>query len=252
MECLKERLRRGDFLAGTHINACDPTLTELLGSCGFDYLWIDTEHTAIERSTLQGHLIAARAAGCPAVVRVAWNDPILVKRILEQDPDGIVFPMICSRQQAQQAVDACRYPPVGARSFGPIRASGYGRLPLRDYLAHAQRLCCLVQIEHIEAVRALDEILSVEGIDGVILGPCDLSASMGLLGQTDAPEVAQNIDAVIARCKQRGMPVGVSLGPSSEDVLRNWKARGVQLLSSNSEYGFLSHGAATLCQILKA
>ena len=249
----KRRLCSGEFQFGTHINACDPTLTELLGGCGFDYLCIDTEHTAIDYTGLQMHLIAARAAGCPALVRVPWNEPYLAKRVLEQGPDGIIFPMIRSVEEAKKALDACIYPPDGLRCFGPIRAQGYGSVPLDEYMEQAKNgLCRLLQIEHFDAVNHIDEILELDGLDGVILGPCDLSGSVKLLGQTNAPEVASLIDRTIGKCREHGVPVGVSLGACGPDTVLAWKRRGAQFVSAGSEYGYVLRGAGQLLKGVRA
>jgi len=245
----RSKLSRGERLLGVHINACDPTLTELLGRCGFDYLWIDTEHTAIDYQTLQYHLIAARAAGCPALVRVPWNESYLVKRVADQGPDGIIFPMLRGREDAERAMDACLYPPRGTRSFGPIRASGYGMRDVDNYLSFSERaLCRLIQVEHIDAVNSLDAILTVPGIDGVVLGPCDLSGSVGRLGQTGGEPVSSLIAQTIAACRAHGIPVGVSLGACDGDTVRAWWRRGVQFVSVHSEYSLIRQGARNLIE----
>lgn len=240
-------LRSGAFLLGTHINANDPTLTELLGQCGFDYLWIDTEHTAIDYQSLQLHLIAARAAGCAALVRVPWNEGYLAKRVLDQGADGVIFPMIRSVAEARAALSSCMYPPDGCRSYGPIRAAGYGALDVPDYVPAAkERVLRFLQIEHADAVACLDEILSLPGLDGLILGPCDLSGSVNLLGETAHPQVEQLIEKTICACKAAGVPVGVSLGACGAESVLAWKQRGVQMVSANSEYGYVRQGAAEL------
>ena len=244
---MRTRLRNGDFLFGTHIQTNDPTLTELLGKSGFDYLWIDTEHTAIDYQQLQMHLIAARAAGCPALVRVPWNESYLAKRVLDMGADGIIFPMIRTPEEARMALESCLYPPRGTRSCGPIRAAGYGAQPLNDYLCTAQdSVLRFLQIEHIDAIDCLPEILDLPGLDGIILGPCDLSGSLGMPGKTDAPDVAACINDVIYACGQRAIPVGVSLGACGAETVLQWKQRGVGMVSAGSEYGFVCRGAEAL------
>ena len=253
MTSLKERLQTGEFLLGTHIHAVEPSLTELLGQCGFDYLWIDTEHTPIDYAALQLHLIAARAAGCSAIVRIPWNVPYLAKRVLDQGPDGIIFPMIRSAREAEDAIRSTRYPPAGTRSFGPIRAARYGLTSTAEYLAGADHaLCRFLQIEHVDAVRALPDILNVEGIDGLILGPCDLSGSIGKLGDTVCTEVAAMIDEAIALCRRAGMPVGVSLGCCGAETVLAWRQRGVQFLSAGSEHGWLALATQQVSSAVKA
>lgn len=244
----RQRLHQGAFFLGSHVNSCDPTLTEAMGQSGIDYLWIDTEHTAIDYQTLQLHLIAARAANCPAIVRVPWNEGYLAKRVLEMGPDALVFPMIRSAEEARRAIAACRYPPLGERSFGPIRAADYGAIPCRQFAAE-EPPCRLLQVEHMDAVNCIDDILAVDGLDGIVFGPCDLSGSMHRLGQLDDPELRAAIDRVIARCKEKGVPVGVSLGPAPGAVLRDWRTRGVQFVSVGNEYSFIQRG---LCELKQA
>lgn len=249
---MKNRFRAlldsGRFLLGTHICTCDSSLTEAAGLCGFDYLWIDTEHTAIDYAVLQRHLIAARAAGTAAIVRIPWNDDILAKRVLEQGPDGIVIPMICSAEEARRAVAACRYPPAGTRGYGPLRAADYGLVDCKEF-AGQQPPVIILQIEHRRAVENIDAILDTEGFDAVVFGPCDLSGSLGKLGVLDDAELRGMIDLVLEKCRARGIPAGVSLGLAPAATLLDWKARGVQFLSAGNEYNFLQQGAALLRQL---
>ncbi|MCI9486498.1 MAG: aldolase [Lachnospiraceae bacterium] len=251
MNMLNKRLADGRFLLGAHVNGCDPSLTELMGQCGFDYLWIDTEHTAIDYHTLQMHLIAAKAAGCPAIVRVPWNETYLAKRVLEQGPDGIVFPSINSAEEAKRAMDACFYPPTGMRGYGPIRATGYGLTPMAEYIAKADDFCRFIQVEHVSAVSHLEEILEVPGIDGVILGPCDLSGSIGRLGETECFVMRELIDRTIKICGERKVPVGVSLGLCGAEEILDWRRRGIQFLSAGSEYSYILQGASRLAACVK-
>lgn len=247
---LRKRLRQGDFLLGSHINTSDPTLTECMGQTGIDYIWVDTEHTAIDYQTLQFHLIAARAAGCPVMVRVPWNEGYLAKRVLEMGPEAIVFPMIRSVEEAKKAIASCQYPPKGDRSFGPVRAAGYGAIGPQAF-ADRESPCCLLQIEHMDAVKILDQLLELPGLDGLILGPCDLSGSMGILGQLADPGLVGVIDTVIETCRAHKMPIGVSLGLADDSSLAAWKARGIQFMSVGNEYAFLQAQLKGLQALLK-
>lgn len=247
---LRQRLRQGEFLLGSHINSIDPTLTECMGQTGIDYIWVDTEHTAIDYQTLQLHLIAARASGCPAMVRIPWNESYFAKRVLEMGPDAIVFPMIRSLEEAKKAISACRYPPEGDRSFGPIRAACYGAIGVREFVETLEPPCCFLQVEHMDAVEALEDILALPGLDGLILGPCDLSGSLNRLGQLDDPQLNQVIDTVIQTCQHHNIPIGVSLGLGSSDGLLRWKQRGIQFMSVGNEYAFLQTQIASLRQLL--
>lgn len=247
---LRQRLNRGEFLLGSHINSTDPTMTECIGQCGIDYIWIDTEHTAIDYQTLQMHLIAAKAANCPAMVRVPWNEGYLAKRVLEMGPDAIVFPMIRSAEEARKAIASCLYPPKGDRSFGPIRAANYGTIGPKDFAENIEPPCCFLQVEHIDAVNVIDEILDLSGLDGIIFGPCDLSGSMNRLGSLEDPELHRCIDFVIAKCALKNIPVGISLGLSADNALLEWKAKGIQFMSIGNEYSFIQTGVNSLKRLL--
>ena len=127
MGILKEKMQKCEPIAGVHVSLGDACISELLSNVGFDFLWIDTEHTAIDYQILQNHLIAARAGGTSTLVRIPWNDRIMAKRVLEMGPTGIIFPMINTAEEAEFAMKSCLYPPYGIRGFGPIRAVYYGQ-----------------------------------------------------------------------------------------------------------------------------
>lgn len=249
---LVQKLRTEKMAVGTHITLCDSAITELIGGMGFDYLWIDTEHTVMSLETLQRHLIAARAAGVSAIVRAPWVDEVLAKHILEMGPDGIVFPMIRSVADAEKAVSICTYPPRGVRGVGPRRANMYGRIPLQEYVDYMARdFLLFVQIEHIDAVNALDDILAVDGIDGFILGAFDLSSSMGKMGQLNDLEVAAAIDLTIHKVRASGKIMGLSLGDIPETEMKKWFARGISMMSIGMDTDYLISGAERVLQGLR-
>lgn len=247
MENLRTKLMSEKVTLGMHISLNDSTITELIGAVGFDYLWIDMEHTCIDLYCLQQHLIAARAAGVSAVIRVPCIDNAYIKPILEMGPDGIVFPQVNSYELALHAVQSCRYPPEGKRGFGPRRAIGFGKIPLQTYLANAERRCVrLLQIEHVDAVADFDRIAKVPGVDGFIIGPCDLAASMGHIGDLRHHDVEDAIRSVIRRAKIEQIPVGVSLGASDQATMEYWKRFGVDLISIAADTDLLFLGASEL------
>ena len=243
MNQLRDRLALGGTAIGTHVSLNNPVITELLGGCGFDYVWIDTEHTTVTLEQLQMHFIAAKAAGVAAVARVAWNDPVRLKPVLEMGPDGVVIPMVNSYEEALKAVQAFLYPPHGNRGYGPQRACRFGLMPIEEYLEKYDKIVRILQVEHIDAVRDLDRILTIPEIDVLLLGPCDLASSMGKIGQWDDPEVQQVIDEVCAKVLAAGKKLGVSYGPCSDTMLKRWKARGVDMISIAADTNFLALGA---------
>jgi len=253
MNPLKEKLAKGKKVLGTHIQLSTNTTTEILGSLGFDYLWIDTEHTSLSVAQVEQHLLAARCTGTSALVRVPANDPIRLKPILEMGPDGVIIPMVNSYEEALAAVKACLYPPQGNRGFGPRRASFYGMTPLEQYLQDVENdTMRIIQIEHMDAVRDLKRIVTIEQIDAYIIGPMDLSASVGKLGQLDDPEVCGLIDEIIATVHQAGKPVGVSFGMCGREEIRKWQARGVDMISLASETDFIIAQAKRVLEDMQA
>ncbi|HOX32019.1 MAG TPA: aldolase/citrate lyase family protein [Spirochaetales bacterium] len=241
MKALEERR----LVVGGHVFLTDPSISEAMASFGYDFIWIDAEHGPFDKEKLLAHVVAANGAGAAAIVRVASNDAAVIKPVLEMGVDGIIVPMVCSRLEAERAVAACRYPPEGIRGFGPRRANRYGMIPLDEYLRGAEAsLLRIVQIEHVDAVRDLEGILEVEGLSAVIIGPNDLSASIGKLGQLRHPEVAALCERIVRLCKLRGKPCGVSVGPGDRDWISYWLELGVDFISCGDDISFLAEGAA--------
>ena len=197
---MKAKLRRHEMCIGTHVSLNEAVVTEMMGYLPYDYLWIDMEHSVINTERLLGQLIAARASGINAIVRIPANDPILAKPVLDAGADGIIFPMIRGYDDAARAMEACMYPPRGVRGYGPWRAYRFGTINGADYRATVDdTLLRFIQIEEMGAIRELDKILTIDAIDAFIFGPNDLSGSMGKLGQTNDPEVRAVIDEAIAK-----------------------------------------------------
>jgi len=208
-EKLREKFGSGETVIGGHVFFTDPEITELLGYHGFDAIWIDAEHSAFDLNTILGHIMACASSGCASLVRVAWNDPVRIKPVLEMGPDGIILPMVCTAEEARQAVRSCTYPLKGVRGFGPRRANQYGALESGEYLENAEKsFLRILQIEHKDAIENLDEILAVEGIDIIFVGPYDLSSSLGVIGQIDHPKVMECIQEICDRAAAKGVKVG--------------------------------------------
>jgi 2-dehydro-3-deoxyglucarate aldolase/4-hydroxy-2-oxoheptanedioate aldolase len=236
MNKLMEKLARGEKALGFHIQSRDIQMTEVIASLGFDYLWIDMEHSALQSTEVEDHLLAARCIGTPCLVRIPWNDPVLVKPILEMGPAGVIFPMIRSYEEAKKAVANCLYPPKGVRSFGPRYASRYGQIPVDEYLKQTEEdTMRIIQIEHVDAVSDLDRIVTVEGISAFIIGPMDLSASMGKLGKTHDPEFCSTIDTIVQKIHAAGKLVGLSYGLCGRDEIEWWHRRGMDFMSLANE-----------------
>ncbi len=180
---IKEKIRRGEPSLGTWMSMAHPSIAEILAMAGYDWVVIETEHTAIDVSEALRLIIAIEQRGSIPLVRLAWNDPIQAKAVLDSGAAGVLVPMVNSKSDAELAVQMTKYPPLGIRGVGLARAQGYGE-NFDAYVesANADTLL-IVQIEHKDAVANIEEILSVPGIDGTFIGPYDLSMSLGLPGQ---------------------------------------------------------------------
>lgn len=241
------KYKNGQTMLGTHITCNDPQQTELIANVGFDYFWIDTEHTVIERYNLLMHLIAAKAGGVPAFVRIPWNDLVLAKPILDIGVDGIVFPMINTGEDALNAVKYCLYPPEGMRGFGPRRAIRFGLDSVADYISsNSKEIIKLIQIETKKAVENIDDIANTPGVDILVLGPCDLSGAFGKLNQLLDPEIQKVYNYVVKRAHAAGKPVLVSNGNYSEEYIKMWLEMGIDMITVGSEVSYIMNGAKTV------
>lgn len=250
---LRKKLAAGTLIVGAHSFLTDSAITELFGYHGFEFVWIDGEHCAFTLPVILQHIQAAASAGTASLVRIAWNDPALAKPVLEMGPDGIIFPYIRTAEEARRAIAACFYPPRGMRGFGPRRANRYGFQENGRYLAEVdESFLRILQIEHRDAVENLEEILQVPGIDLVVVGPNDLSASYGRLGDTRAPDMLPIYDRIAACCKAWGMPFGVSLGSADREAIRDWIQRGVALLGCGDDLTYMSMGSRQTLAFVQA
>lgn len=248
MSILSDKLVRGETAIGSHVSLNDPVISEMMGDTGFDYLWIDTEHTSISLECLQNHLIACRASGVSSIVRIPEVSQVKAKPILEMGPDGIIFPQVNSYELALEAVRACMYPPKGNRGYGPRRAMRFGaNMTLDTYLKSADNVLKLLQFENIEAYKDLDKILSIEDLDVIILGPCDLASSMGHMGDWHHPEVEKVVDDLFERTHKAGKKIGVSFGACDASEMMRYKRRNVDMISIAADTDYIVQGAkATL------
>ncbi|MDD3057749.1 MAG: 4-hydroxy-3-methylbut-2-en-1-yl diphosphate synthase [Spirochaetia bacterium] len=239
---LRKRLNEGNLLGG-HVFFNDPAITEAMARYGYDFIWIDAEHGPFDKQNLLMHIIAANAGGSAAFVRVTSTAIESIKWVLEMGIDGIILPMVMDEVEAKRALELCLYPPKGTRGFGPRRAIAYNSEETGHYLAQSEEsFVRIIQIEHINAVRHIDAILSLEGLDAIIIGPNDLSASIGRLGDSLHPEVLELSRTIVAAAKRAGKPVGVSIGPD-ERTIRTYQEMGVDFLSTGDDISFLYQGS---------
>lgn len=205
----KRALIEGKQQIGLWCTLSNPYGIELLAGSGFDWLLIDTEHSPSDVIGVMAQLQAIAPYPVTAVVRPAWNDPVLIKRYLDIGAQTLLIPYIQNAEEAQAAVKSIEYPSTGIRGVSAItRATRFGRI--NGYGADCrEQLCLLVQIETVEALENLEAIANVEGIDGVFVGPGDLAASMGHLGQPGHPDVVAAIEKAIRKIRNCGKPAGI-------------------------------------------
>ena len=206
---IKERMRRGEPSIGSWMSMAHPSIAEILAMAGYDWIVIETEHTAIDVSEVLRLIIAIEQRGSVPLVRLAWNDPIQAKAVLDSGAAGVLIPMVNTKADAELAVSMTKYPPLGSRGVGLARAQGYG-INFDAYVTNANAdTLLLVQIEHREAVENIEQILSVTGIDGVFIGPYDLSLSLGIPGRLNHPDILAAKQKVLTATLAHGLIAGM-------------------------------------------
>lgn len=240
----RERVLKHEPLIGTHISMGDFVTADILSRCGFDFIWIDTEHSCIDYRELLSCISVIRARGIPVVVRTQINNHAHTKRILEMGVDGIVFPYIETVEQAREAVGSCLYPPEGFRGFGPLGAVDYGFRDTQDYIRKAsQEIAIFLQVESEKAVSNLSEICKIEHTDGFILGPCDLSGSISCLGDICCEKNMELIRKTLDILQENGKYPGISLGTTEMAEQKFWIDLGFRFISSGTDYDYLLRAA---------
>ncbi len=245
MSKLKEKVKNCEPICGTHVSLADPIVCEMIGYLGYDFIWIDMEHSFLSDKDVVIHANAAKAAGTPVVVRVPQDDLTHTKRIMEMGVDGIIFPMIKSAEEVNRLLSYTLYPPYGTRGFGPQRAVRYCLDDINEYVqtSHIERLCRFVQIEHINAVNEIEKILENPYLDGIIFGPNDLSGSINQLGRVFNHDTTELINRVIKSAKAMNKCIGVSTGSSDPEVLSHWHNLGINMISAGADYAYVQTSA---------
>jgi 2-keto-3-deoxy-L-rhamnonate aldolase RhmA len=244
----RARLKRGDKLLGTMVTLASAASAEVLAAAGFDWLFIDAEHGPLETRELT-EIFQAVGHKTACVVRVPEAAELPIKKALDLGADGIIVPQVNTAEQAANVVRFARYAPEGARGVGLARAHGYGTR-FREYLRSANdEIAVIVQAEHATAVANIDAIVRVPGIDAVLLGPYDLSASLGKMGAVDDPVVVAAIARVTEACRAAGLPLGF-FGVTASAV-RPYLARGYTLIVAGVDTLYLATGAQALLKELR-
>jgi 2-keto-3-deoxy-L-rhamnonate aldolase RhmA len=244
----KQRLHAGTPVVGPILSLPCGDVADLLSRVGFDYLWIDLEHSPMDVGDAQ-MLIQAAGERCPCIIRVPEVSEAWIKKALDTGCDGIVIPQIRSAAEAAAAIAWCHYPPGGRRGAAMTRAHAYG-LSFGEYVKRAsQDLAIILQIEHIDAVGDIDAILATPGISALFVGPFDLSGSMGLLGQVDHPDVQGAINRVVSVGTAAGMPLGLFVAnPSAAPAAIE---RGFSMIALGTDSGYLLSAAQAALSMSK-
>lgn len=246
----KHALAAGEPQIGLWLSLASNYSAEVCAGSGFDWLLIDTEHSPNELDMVLGQLQAIAPYPSHAVVRVAWNDPVIVKRTLDVGAQTLLFPFVQDAQEAARAVAATRYPPRGMRGVaGTTRATRFGRV--KDYARRAhEETCVLVQVETQEAVDAIEAIARVDGVDGIFIGPADYHASLGHTGETANPAVLPKIEDAVRRIRAAGKAPGILT--ADEKLARRYLELGALFVAVGADVGLLARGSDALAAKFKS
>ncbi len=242
----KHAIKNGQKQIGFWASLASPIVCNVLLESGFDWIVVDAEHAPNDHSNVLAQLQVLNAGPATAVVRPAWNDQIQFKKLLDIGAHSLLVPFVQNADEARQAVRQTRYPPSGVRGVAvSTRANNYGRVA--DYFATANdAICLLVQLETRGALSELEAICAVDGIDGVFIGPSDLAADLGHLGDAAHPVVQDAIANTVDRCKAMSMPAGI-LAPVIDDAHR-YLEMGFTFVAVGADVGVLRAGADALAQ----
>ena len=241
---LKKKIKAGELTLGSWITIGHPNVAEILANAGFDWLVIDIEHNPIDPAMVQTLITTIQSKGVKAIVRVSKNEEVVIKQVWDAGADGIIVPMVCSKEDAIQAVNYAKYPPIGKRGVGLARAQQYG-LQFDVYKQWvAEGLIVIAQIEHIDGINNLEEIISVEGIDGTIIGPYDLSGSMGMPGEFEKPVVKDALKRYIDVCKVHNFPMGFHVVDARPEKILEKIDEGYTFIAYGTDFLFMGDTAA--------
>lgn len=242
---VKRALKEGQVVIGTTVTAANADVAATLANAGFDFLWIEMEHSPLTLESVRAMILATRGLKAMPFTRVPVNEPWLAKRVLDIGSLGVIFPFTSTRQLAEQAVKSCKYPPLGIRGYGPAMASSRWGMGGADYVKFAnENVMVIVIIEQKQAIENIEEIASVPGIDVLFIGVNDLSFSLGVGGKTTDPVVEEAVAKVLAAGKKYNIPVGYPAGNPEE--INKRIAQGFRFFQASSDLGLMTAAARDL------
>jgi 2-dehydro-3-deoxyglucarate aldolase len=238
----KDKLRRGEPALGGWIMIGHPVVAEIMAGEGFDWIGVDLEHAETDLRAFYAIVRAVRGTGCDLLARLHSCDPVLAKQVLDAGAQGLIVPSVNSPQEARQASAMTRFPPTGTRGVSLCRATDFGRNFQTYVEQHNDDVLVVIMLEHIEAVKNVDAILATPGIDAALIGPYDLSASMGLAGQFGHPEVVAAQRAILDACRRRGVPAGIHVVAPDHSQVQSRIAEGYRFVGCGIDTLFLIQG----------
>lgn len=211
MNKLKEALKSNNVSIGTWIQIGHPACVEILANAGFDWMCVDLEHGVIDIESMSNLFLAIERFNCTPIARIPANDPIWIHRTLDAGAKGLIIPMIRNKKEAETAIRESKYPPMGNRGFGYSRANSYGFF-FDDYIKQANdNIAIILQIEHIDSINNIDDILSLNDLDGTFIGPLDLAGSMGTINNLEHPSFKKALSTYISACKKYKKVAGIHI-----------------------------------------
>lgn len=236
---VKEKLKNNQLTIGSWVTLAHLSIPEIMATANFDWLVVDMEHSVIEIGDAQTLISAIESKGIVPLVRVGENNPYLIKRVMDAGAYGVIVPMVNTREDTEKAVKAVKYPMLGTRGVGLARAQKYGT-GFDEYNAKLNDSSIVIaQIEHIEAVKNLEEIISVKGVDGCIIGPYDLSGSLGVAGQFEHPDMIDAINRVEDICKKSNFPLGFHVITPDNNLVKEKIEKGYKFIAFSLDFMFL-------------
>jgi 2-dehydro-3-deoxyglucarate aldolase len=248
---LKEKLQNKELSIGSWLTIPHQAVIEIMSTAGFEWLTIDMEHSPISIETIMNLIGHIQGNGMQALVRVSKNEEVAIKGVLDAGADGVIVPMIKNKEEAIEAVSFVKYPPLGKRGVGLNRAQKYGTAfgTYQDWVKN--NAVVIAQIEHIDAVNNLEDIFSVPGIDGIIVGPYDLSASMGFPGEYDREDVKEALERIDIVAKKLNKPLGFHIVESDHSKILEKINKGYSFLAFSLDFFFLGDKARQEMNLLK-
>jgi 2-dehydro-3-deoxyglucarate aldolase len=248
MSNTKEKLRAGQPVLGGWTLTGHPAVAEIMAGEGFDFLGVDLEHTATSIADFYHNVLAAKGTGCDVLARLSSCDGVIAKHVLDAGAAGIIVPSVNSPAEAAQSVAMAKFPPEGTRGASLCRATGFGKDFAGYFANHNREVLVVVMLEHIQAVEQADAILATPGLDAVLIGPYDLSASMNLAGQLDHPAVLEAQQKILAACGRHKVAPGIHVVPTDAGEVRRRISQGFRFIACGLDTLFIREGCRQMLQ----